>query len=143
MDLKQLVEARRQKKFIKINSFSLELLDAMRDNGGFPIVDYNGKQYDNYQTMVDFVNKDDDLTDGQQRVYNTMLMKTIFPFLDEVIAGKIDIIESPAAIDKPHCETCNCYEDKPTVNELSEQAKLLMQSNERNPIDIDESDLPF
>lgn len=138
MNLQELADLRKRKGFISIDSFNLELLEQLKNEGTFTVNEYQGKQNDTFEIMLNFVKQDYDLTEKQKKLYNFILMSQIIPILDAINDGSKKIAE----VDKPHCDTCTCF-DQIEDNELSDKAKLLQQSNEKLESEIDEDDLPF
>lgn len=139
MNLEQLISLRKAKGFITIDSFNNELLEELKNQDVFTISEYKGKSNDTFDIMMNFVNQSYDLTEKQKKLYNYILMSQIMPYLDDVIAGKKEVVGSQpikvnAAVDKTylHCSTCEC---KPT------DAPNITPTFDVN--DIKSEDLPF
>ena len=137
MNLKELMETRRKKKFIGLDNMNHELITELELNGAFKDYTYKGKTRNNGEILRSIIDADNP-TDKQVKFAQYIILKDVFDTLDRLLNNPISIVE----VDKPHCDTCTCFNETED-NELSDKAKLLQQSNEKLESEIDEDDLPF
>ncbi len=85
-DIDRLIRYRKQGKFINIKMFNFDLLEELNNRGVFSRKTFNGKAHSNYRTMISLASIEYTLTVKQKKLYNTIFMQDIAPYLDKVIA---------------------------------------------------------
>ncbi len=88
----KLLHALRNRERIELTSefFSRKLLRYMYDNDAFQATPYNhGDSYNDYQFMLDMFNRRIPLSPRQQSKVNAIILNSIKPYLESILADKI------------------------------------------------------
>lgn len=87
-EISKLIQMRQDGKFITEDIFNTKLVEELNKENVFSSFEYNNKKYNNYETMLSLISKDYTLTVKQRKLYSSILMRDIMPYLDSQIKNK-------------------------------------------------------